>query len=112
MYILRIISIRSYGKCNSSPITYHSFSRFIESYALRRSMKANPSCYFVLILCWMMVYRISACSVVVWCARKPAWVGACRLRVFAEVVSRAFMVAINTLAKGGGWRCYGNFPGL
>lgn len=102
MYMLRIISIRSSGNCNSSPMTYHNFSLFIESYALRRSMNANPSCCLVLMLCWMMVCRISACSVVVWCARNPAWVGAWRLRVFAVVVSRALMVAINTLAKGGG----------
>ena len=81
MYMLRIISIRSSGNCNSSPMTYHNFSLFIESYALRRSMNANPSCCLVLMLCWMMVYRISACSVVVWCARNPAWVGAWRLRL-------------------------------
>ena len=39
---------------------------------------------------------------VVWCSRKPAWVGACRFRVSAVVVSLAFMVAISTFAKGGG----------
>jgi hypothetical protein len=50
----------------------------------------------------MMVYNISACSIVVWCALKPAYVGACRLSVFAVDVSLAFMVAINTFARGGG----------
>ena len=50
----------------------------------------------------MMVCRISAYSIVVWCARNPAWVGECRLRVFAVVVSLAFMVAMKTFARGGG----------
>ena len=87
---------------NSSPIAYHNFSLLIESYALRRSMNAIPNFRFVFRLCWMMVWRMSACSMVVWCARKPAWVGACRFRVSAVVVSLAFMVAISTFAKGGG----------
>ena len=50
----------------------------------------------------MMVWSMSAYSVVVWCARNPAYVGAWRWRVFAVVVSLAFMVAINTFARGGG----------
>jgi hypothetical protein len=49
-----------------------------------------------------MVYSISAYSVVVWCARNPAWVGACRFKVSAVVVSLAFIVAIKTFARGGG----------
>jgi hypothetical protein len=71
-YILRIICIRAVGIFNSSPIAYHSFSRFMESYALLKSINASPSCLLVLILCWTMVWRMSACSVVVWWARNPA----------------------------------------
>jgi hypothetical protein len=65
-------------------------------------MNAIPNCLFVFRLCWMMVWSMSAYSVVVWCARNPAYVGAWRWRVFAVVVSLAFMVAINTFARGGG----------
>lgn len=39
---------------------------------------------------------------VVWCALKPAWVGACRFSASAVEVSLAFIVAMNTFAKGGG----------
>ena len=102
MYMLRIICMRSYGMFSYSPMTYHKFSRLMESYALHRSMKAIPSCLLVLMLCWKMVWSMSACSMVVWCAQNPAWVGAWRLRVFAVVVSFALMVAINTFVMGGG----------
>jgi hypothetical protein len=50
----------------------------------------------------MMVYNISAYSIVVWCARNPAYVGACKFSTSAVVVSLALMVAINTFARGGG----------
>ena len=101
-YMLRMIYIRPYGMFNYSPIAYHNFSRFIESYALRKLIKAIPSFLFVLMLCWMMVWRMSACSMVVWCALKPAWVGACRFSASAVEVSLAFIVAMNTFAKCGG----------
>lgn len=101
-YILRISSIRSCGILSCSPITYHSFSRFMESYARLRSIKAMPNFYLVFKLCCMIVWRISAYSTVVWCARNPACVGAWRLRWLAVVVSLALMVAMNTLASGGG----------
>jgi hypothetical protein len=100
--MLRIICIRSTGMFSYSPMTYHNFSRLMESYALRRSMKAIPSCLLVLMLCWIMVWSMSACSMVVWCARNPAWVGAWRLSVLAVVVSLALIVAMNTFARGGG----------
>lgn len=101
-YILRIICIRSRGISNSSPITFHNLALFIESYALRKSMNASPNYFFALILCWMRVWRMRACSVVVCLARNPAYVGACSCLVLAMVVSRWFMVAMNILAKGGG----------
>ena len=50
----------------------------------------------------MMACRMSAYSIVVWCARNPACVGACRLSSLAVVVSLALMVAMKTLASGGG----------
>jgi hypothetical protein len=87
---------------NSSPNAYHNFSLLIESYALRRSMNTNPSCFFAFMLCWINVYNIRACSIVVWCSRNPAWVGACRCNFWAVVVRRWLIVAMNTLAKGGG----------
>jgi hypothetical protein len=65
------------------------------------SINASPNCFLVRKLCWMMVYMISACSVVVWWARKPAYVGACSYFVYAIVVRRWLMVAIKILAKGG-----------
>jgi hypothetical protein len=102
MYILRIINIRSDGIQSSFPITSHNFSRLIESYARRRSIKANPSCRLAFMLCWIIVYRINAYSIVVWCARNPACVGACRFRDWAVAVRRWLIVVINTLAKGGG----------
>jgi hypothetical protein len=102
MYILRIILIRSCGILSYSPITYHSFSRLMESYARRRSIKAMPNFLLVFKLCWIIVWRISAYSMVVWCARKPDCVGAWRLSWLAVVVSLALMVAMNTLASGGG----------
>jgi hypothetical protein len=100
--MLRIISIRSYGILRCSPITYQSFSRFMESYARRRSMKAMPNFCLVFKLCCMIVCRISAYSTVVWCARNPAYVGAWRLSWLAVLVSLALMVAMKTLASGGG----------
>jgi hypothetical protein len=102
MYILRIIKMSSGGILSSSPMTYHSLSLFIESYARRRSINAIPNLRFVFILCYMIVCKIRACSVVVWCARNPACVGAWRFSVWAVVVSLWFMVAIKTFAKGGG----------
>jgi hypothetical protein len=39
---------------------------------------------------------------VVWCARNPAWVGAWMFDFWAVVVRRAFIVAMNSFAKGGG----------
>jgi hypothetical protein len=83
-------------------MAYHNFSLLMESYALLKSINASPSCFFVFILCWIIVYSISAYSVVVWWARNPAWVGACRFSVWAVVVSRAFIVAMKTFANGGG----------
>ena len=65
------------------------------------SIKASPSCFLVRKLCWMMVYSISACSVVVWWAQKPAYVGACNCFVCAVVVRRWLIVAMKILAKGG-----------
>lgn len=50
----------------------------------------------------MIVYRINACSMVVWWARNPACVGAWSWSVLAVVVSRSLMVAIKTFARGGG----------
>jgi hypothetical protein len=101
-YILRISKIRSGGSYNSSPNTYHNFSLFMESYARRRSIKAIPNCLLAFILCYITVYRINACSMVEWCARNPACVGACRLSCVAVVVSRLLIVAMKTFAKGGG----------
>ena len=87
---------------SSFPITYHYFSLFMESYARRKSIKAIPSLRLAFILCYIMVWRISACSIVVWCALNPAYVGACRFNVWAVAVSLWLMVAIKTFAKGGG----------
>lgn len=101
-YILRIIWMRSCGILSSSPITCHSFVLFIESYALRRSMKTIPNYFFALMLCCINVCNIRACSTVVWCARKPAYVGACRSSVSAVDVSLWLMVAIKIFANGGG----------
>jgi hypothetical protein len=100
--MLRIIYIKSGGIFNSSPITYHSLALFMESYARLRSIKTNPNLRLVFRLCWISVWRINAYSTVVWCARNPACVGACRFSSFAVAVSRWLMVAIKTLAKGGG----------
>jgi hypothetical protein len=57
---------------SSSPMTYHSFALFIESYARRKSMNAIPNYLRVFMLCWIIVWSISACSIAVWCARNPA----------------------------------------
>ena len=83
-------------------MTYHNFSLFIESYARRRSIKAIPNFLLAFILCCITVWRISACSTVVWCARNPACVGACRLSCVAVVVSLLLIVAMKTFVNGGG----------
>ena len=49
----------------------------------------------------MIVCRISAYSIVEWCRRKPAWVGACRSIAVAAAVNRLFMTAMKTLDRGG-----------
>jgi hypothetical protein len=42
-----------------------------------------------------------AYSIVLWCALKPACVGACKLSSSAVVVRRRFMTDINNLERGG-----------
>ncbi len=42
-----------------------------------------------------------AYSIVLWCAQKPACVGACKFSLSAVVVRRWFMTDINNLERGG-----------
>jgi hypothetical protein len=86
-YIFYIIRISYSGNFKSSTIAYHSFFLSMLSYARFRSINAIPSWRLVRRLCWMMVYRIRACSIVPWLALKPACVGAWRSRVSAAAVS-------------------------
>jgi hypothetical protein len=73
----------------------------MESYARFKSTNTIPSFYLVFTACYITVYSMKACSVVVWWALKPDWGGACRLSSFALVVRRWFITAMNIFANGG-----------
>ena len=64
-------------------------------------MNSSPRVRFDFILYYTSVCIISACSTVPWNSLKPAYVGACKFLSLAIVVSLRFIVAINSLAKGG-----------
>lgn len=100
-YIFRIIHTKSAGIFRLSTSTYHSFVRLTLSYARCKSTNARHNCFFVWTLCWISVWRMSACSVVLWWALNPACVGACSCSSVAFVVSLRFITAINTFANGG-----------
>ena len=100
-YMLRINNTRSWGSFRHSIRTYHNFSLFMLSYALCKSMNARHRGFFVMTLCWISVCRISACSIVPWCSRKPAYVGACRSNLVACAVSLLFITAMYSFANGG-----------
>ena len=57
---------------NSLANAAQSFSLFIESYARFKSTNTIPNAFLVFTLCYIIVYIIKACSVVVWWARNPA----------------------------------------
>jgi hypothetical protein len=100
-YMFYMICMSYGGKCSTITKAYQSFCLSILSYALCRSMNARLSFRLARRLCWMIVCKINACSVVPWWARKPACVGAWRSRRSAAAVKRWFMVAIKSLVKGG-----------
>ena len=56
--------MRSGGNCKLSTSTYHSLALFTLSYARFKSINAMQRGFFVWMLCWMIVYIINACSVV------------------------------------------------
>ena len=100
-YIFLIIWIRSAGKFSPATNISHNLARFILSYALSKSMKHNPIYLFVRMLCYSRVYRINAYSTVLWYSLNPACLGACNLSAFASSVRSLFIVAINSLERGG-----------
>jgi hypothetical protein len=100
-YMFLIIYTSSAGMSRHATNTFHNFSRFILSYARCRSIKHSPSGFFDLILCCTKVYNISTYSIVPWCARNPAWVGAWRFLHSASFVKRLFITAMNSLDMGG-----------
>lgn len=100
-YILRMIWTSSSGMFRLATNASHNFARFILSYARYRSIKHRLNYLFARMLCWTRVYRMRAYSIVLWCALKPACVGACKLSSSAVVVRRRFMTDINNLERGG-----------
>jgi len=100
-YIFLMIRTRSAGKFSPATSTSHNLARFTLSYALSKSMKHNLIYLLVLMLCYSRVYRISAYSTVLWYSLNPACVGACNFLAFASSVRRLFIVAMNSLARGG-----------
>ena len=96
-----MIYTRSAGISNSCTNAYHNYSRDMESYAFSKSMKATPSYFLHLILWVSIVCKIKIYSIVEWCLRKPAWVGACRFLDVAYSVNLLLMVAMNTFDRGG-----------
>ena len=100
-YIFLIIWTRSAGNFRHSTKTSHNFSRFILSYAFSKSIKQRLSYLFVRMLCYSIVCRMSAYSMVLWYSLNPACVGAWRLFAFARSVRRLFITAMNNLEKGG-----------
>ena len=100
-YMFLSIYIKSAGSLSSITSASHSYYLFILSYARFRSMNAILSFFPVFKLCCMHVCKMSACSIVVWWALNPAYVGACRFIALAYVVNRWFIVAMKTLAIGG-----------